>query len=122
VSPHDSPAHVRPLPKRRLPGSYWSPGSPGSYRWSVRWWLWEWPGSAGRADAAIDSPGGSSGSNDGSPASVSVLISGTRIDGTILHNEFTITSFPTVFVSTLSVVAVARARNSSPPQARSRRP
>lgn len=69
------------------------------------------PGAPSAADAAIDSLGGSSGSsgsNDGSPTSVSVLVSGSRIDGAILHNEFTITSFPTVFVSTLSVAAVAR--------------
>jgi len=65
-------------------------------------------GTRSTTDAAIDSPGGSSDANGGSPTSVSVLISGQRIEGTILHNELTITSFPTAFVSTLSVASVAR--------------
>jgi hypothetical protein len=65
-------------------------------------------GTRSSTDAAIDSPGGSPDSNQGSPTNVSVLIGGQRIDGTILHNEFTITSFPTSFVSTLSVASVAR--------------
>lgn len=65
-------------------------------------------GTRSATDAAIDSPGSSSDSNEGSPTSVSVLISGQRIEGTILHNDFTITSFPMAFVSTLSVASVAR--------------